>query len=361
MPVLKRNRREFSLLVAAGCVSQCSKDSGPAPTNQIGDEPGSSARSSAVRVAAIQMEAELADVSGNLVKAERLVIEASRKGARWAILPEFFTSALAFHTTMHEAVRPLEGEPLVLLRSLAERHRMVVGGSFLAASGGEVYNSFVLAFPGGDWFVHNKDYPTFDEGAYYISGSDDGLFRTPDGPIGSALCWEFVRSATARRLREEVKLVVGGSCWPSPPEGSSPQQVALGEHSLALLKQTPQRFARLVGAPVVHASHAGRFEAVRPDRPSSTFRSYYFGETQIVNARGEILACMPHEDGEGVIIADLDLSKPTEASEPVPDTFWIPEDFPEVWNKAWRRALSKDHRAPMHYARTTKPYILRVQ
>ncbi len=51
-----------------------------------------------VRIAAVQMQAILGDVEANLAKAEQLAREAFRRGAEWVILPEFFTSGVAFHT-----------------------------------------------------------------------------------------------------------------------------------------------------------------------------------------------------------------------------------------------------------------------
>jgi hypothetical protein len=58
-----------------------------------------------IRVAAVQMTADLANVDANLLKAERLVHLALKRGARWIILPEFFTSAVAFHPGMAKADR----------------------------------------------------------------------------------------------------------------------------------------------------------------------------------------------------------------------------------------------------------------
>jgi hypothetical protein len=49
-----------------------------------------------VRVAAIQLHPKLADVSANLESAERLIRQAIAARAEWIVLPEFFTSGLAF-------------------------------------------------------------------------------------------------------------------------------------------------------------------------------------------------------------------------------------------------------------------------
>ncbi len=96
---------------------------------------------STVQVAAVQMKAELGNVESNLVKAERLVRAAMRRGAQWVILPEFFTSGLAFHPQMAKAARPVDGAPAQLLRRLAREGRAAVGGSFLAWRDGNVSGS----------------------------------------------------------------------------------------------------------------------------------------------------------------------------------------------------------------------------
>src|SRR5947209_12251900 len=98
---------------------------------------------SAIRVAAVQMTAELANVEANLSKAERLTRSAFKLGARWVILPEFFTSGMAFHPDMGRAIEPVDGHPVQLLCKLAREGNAFVGGSFLAWRQGNAYNSFI--------------------------------------------------------------------------------------------------------------------------------------------------------------------------------------------------------------------------
>ena len=96
-----------------------------------------------IRVAAIQMQAKVGAVAGNLSSAESLVREGFRRGAQWVILPEFFTSANAFTPSMLSAWLPLEGSALELMRKLARAHNGVLGGSFRAKSGKDCFNSFL--------------------------------------------------------------------------------------------------------------------------------------------------------------------------------------------------------------------------
>src|ERR1041384_490950 len=93
------SRREFGGLVGAGLgLASC-----------VVPPASSAVPLSPVRVAAVQMTAVLANVEANLTKAERLVHLAFERGARWVVLPEFFTSAMAFHGDMLNAVQELNG------------------------------------------------------------------------------------------------------------------------------------------------------------------------------------------------------------------------------------------------------------
>ncbi|MGQ9758173.1 MAG: carbon-nitrogen hydrolase family protein [Actinomycetota bacterium] len=288
-----------------------------------------------MRVAAVQMTARLADVDHNLERAEKLVEEAFARGCEMVILPEFFTSAVAFHPDMLRAALPFEGPALEMLRGAARRHGGYVGGSFIASRGGDNYNTFVLAFPDGDYAVHDKDQPTMWENCYYLGGKDDGILQTPLGSVGVALCWELVRTRTVRRLRGRVDLLVGGSCWWTVPDRAIPLPGKRGAHrrNLEIMRGTPARIARLLGVPVVHAAHAQDFEARMPLLPGLPYRSFYLGETMIVDGMGRVLARRSREEGEGIVVAEVSPGKVDPLEDP-PEGFWIP-DLPWLIRLAW--------------------------
>lgn len=307
-----------------------------------------------MKVAAIQMKAEFTNVKANLEIAKRLASDAFQDGAELVIIPEFFTSAMGFHPKMLDVVRPIKGEPWQLLNQLAIKYNGVIGGSFIALRGEENYNTFVLAFPDGTNYFHDKDQPTMWENCYYLGGTDDGVLETKLGNIGVALCWEFVRTRTARRLLDRVDIVVGGSCWWTLPEREIPgYKSELRETVLEMMIETPARFARILGVPVVHAAHAGDFEGETPLMPDIPYKSYYLGETQIVDGSGKILTRLTREDGEGVIMSNIDLTKKWKPTESIPDRFWIP-DMPKELNQAWE--IFNKH-GETYYLETTKPYL----
>lgn len=310
-----------------------------------------------IKVCAVQMCAEVGEVQANLERAERLVRHAFEKGAQWVILPEFFTSAVGFHPKLLDAARPSDGAPYRMLVGLSREYDGVVGGSFISLRSGDAYNTFVLALPDGSTFTHDKDLPTMWENCYYVGGNDDGVLNTPVGTVGVALCWEFVRTRTVRRLMDRVDLVVGGSCWWGPPdtfEGEEADKLRAGVRNT--LKQTPSKFAEFLGVPVVHASHAGELHGFNPFDEQIPYDSRFYGESQIVDGRGNILARRSLEEGEGIILAEITTGPAAQARPTIPETFWIPE-HPESVLRAWEKqnAFGKDY-----YRKVTLPHRCRA-
>jgi len=345
------DRRRFTQWLAASAILGSSRMAGasdPAPGPAEVGEP------QRLRVAAIQMTPTLGDVEANLAQAEKLIREAVSRGAEWVLLPEMFTSAAAFHESMITAIRPIDGPPARLLQNMARESGTVLGGSFLANDGSRVFNSFLLALPDGTTLRHDKDFPTYWETCYYEGGKDDGVLSTPVGPAGVALCWEMVRSGTAKRLSGKVRILLAGSTWWTLPDEAG------GDHplravNLSMLQQTPPRLARMLGVPVVHASHAGRFQGFEsPELPDVPYESRYLGETMITDSAGNQLARLGLEDGPGVITADISVSADPKPTEAIPDRFWIPEEMPRAWKDAWDRWFP---RGEDYYRTVTLPYL----
>ncbi len=281
-----------------------------------------------MRVAACQMTAQLAKVSENLARAERLLDEAAARGAAWVVLPEFFPSAISYHSAMRTVSGPFEGPALEMMRAASRRHHAHVGGSFIGSRGADAFNTFVLVRPDGSFGVHDKDLPTMWEGCYYRGGSDDGIVETEIGPVGIAMCWELIRWATAKRLAGKIELLLAGSCWPTYPRGTPGRRT-----SDDMLRASLVKMARLLGVPVVHANHAGAFPGRVPFL-GLPYVSSFAGESQILDADGQVLARARLEDGECVIVADI-----TPGERPPRDTmgdgFWIPR-LPLGFESAWR-------------------------
>jgi predicted amidohydrolase len=293
-----------------------------------------------MRIAAVQLDARLADVAENLDRCERLADEAAAAGAEWIVLPEFFTTGVGFDERLADAAVVPDGEATTLLTDLARRHGATVGGSFLCRDDdGHVRNAFLLSTPDGDIAGrHDKDLPTMWENAFYVGGTDDGVMAADGADVGVALCWELMRTQTARRLRGRVDLIVGGSCWWSLPEW--PPRAITRRRERANERQATSvapAMARYVGAPVVHAAHCGEISCPMPWSPLR-YRGHAEGGTSISDAHGRVLAFRDRREGAGFVIADVEPTR-VEPELKLPDRFWLHRRDPiAAFTWAYQRA-----------------------
>ncbi|MGB7587986.1 MAG: carbon-nitrogen hydrolase family protein [Solirubrobacterales bacterium] len=278
-----------------------------------------------MRVAAVQLEVELGNIERNLDECERLAGEAARQGAELVALPEFFTTGAAFVPELAGAALPPDGPATAMLRRVAAAEGIWLGGSFLCRDDdGEVRNAFFLAGPDGRLHGrHDKDLPTMWENAFYIGGADDGLIDAGSFTVGAAVCWEFMRSATARRLAGRVDVVVGGSNWWSVPAWT-PRRLTrrMEEANARTAARAPAAFAPLVGAPVVHAAISGEIRCRMPEIPIVPYTGRFEGGALIAAADGRVLTLRRAEEGSGVAIADIEVGRvPPTGS--IPNRYWL--------------------------------------
>ncbi|MBA0046594.1 carbon-nitrogen hydrolase family protein [Mycobacteroides sp. LB1] len=274
-------------------------------------------------VAAIQLDATLGDIPANLSACERLADEAGQRGAKIIALPEFFSTGIGFTEALIDAALPPEGAATTLLSTLARRYQALVGGSFLCRDpDGEVRNAYLLADPSGVVGRHDKDLPTMWENAFYVGGTDDGVLTAGQHQIGAAVCWELMRTQTARRLRGRVDLAMTGSGWWSVPSWT-PRTLfdRIERTNAATARAAAASFAQYIGAPVVHAAHAGPLTCAMPWLPMP-YRGHFEGSTLIATPTGEILAERRAADGPGIVLAEVAIGR-AQPTLSVPEGFWL--------------------------------------
>jgi predicted amidohydrolase len=287
-----------------------------------------------MKFAAVQIEAVFADVEANLIKAENKIDEAVNLGAEVIVLPEFFTSAIGFSPNMLDVAIMNDDLPMRLIKSKAQQHRVVIGGSNIQFNGEHAYNTFVLTFPNGDTYYHNKDIPTQLENCYYTDGNDCGILETPIGNIGVTLCWEMLRYDTIRRLYGKVDFILAGSCWWDLPEDAPVQRNELRQYNQMLALGTPVEISRLLEVPVIHASHCGKVTAFNFPNMDKEQTRQLVGASQIID-NGNVVERREYTEGEGIVIADIDIDGHSkETNKFFGYRYWIP-DLPDDYLNAW--------------------------
>ena len=296
------------------------------------------------KLAAIQMETRIGDPAYNIALAQRMAEEAAEHGAEIIALPEFFTSAVAPDERAYAAVLERSNAAIDMLQSLARRRGVWIGGTMLLQDADEIYNRYIFVEPDGRLHQHDKDLPTMWENAFYVGGHDPGLWQTQLGGVGAAVCWELIRNQTVKRLHSQAGLIMTGTHWwtlPSNWPGLGPERgllKALARKNQALSEQAPAQFAKRVGAPVVQASHCGRFSGqfrlFAGKDWALPYSTHFVGATQIVDAQGRVLASRRTEEGPGIVYHALELGPQQATTERVAGQFWIPK-LPWLMQRYW--------------------------
>ena len=256
------------------------------------------------RVAAIQM-VSAPEVAPNLDAASRLIAAAAGGGAKLVALPEYFC-ILGRHETDKVKVREADGTGPVqdFLADTARRNRVwLVGGTVPLICGDETkVRNACLVFDDAGRRVARYDKihlfglalgeERFDEARTIEPGARPAAMETPFGRFGLSVCYDL-------RFPELYRALGTVDAWLVP---SAFTAVTGAAHWDTLLRARAIENQCYVIAPAQGGLHPnGR-------------RTH--GHTMIVGPWGEVLA--ERDQGEGVVIADLDSARLAEVRESLP-------------------------------------------
>jgi len=286
----------------------------------------SSASETSLRVALCQFRVT-ADKDENHNTASAFISQAAEKGARLAVLPEIWNSPYATAAFPEYAeVMPNVGDSSAdsspssqLLIDAAKKHGIwLVGGSIpeRALEDGEekIYNTCLVLNPEGTIVAkHRKvhlfdiDVPggiTFFESETLSAGQTISHFSTPFGEIGVGICYDIRFAELAMIMRQKHNCVI--LIYPGA------FNMTTGPAHWELLQR-----ARAVDNQcfVMTVSHA------RTPAPENAKESKYphytaWGHSSVVSPWGDIVATI--DENEGVVIADIDLSRVDEVRRGIP-------------------------------------------
>ncbi|MEU4601483.1 nitrilase-related carbon-nitrogen hydrolase [Kribbella sp. NPDC023972] len=270
---------------------------------------------SSVVVAAVQAGSVLFDTPATLVKAERCVREAASAGARLVVMPEAFLGGypkgLDFGITVgarsaegrdvfrryREAAVEVPGPETARLVELAAELDVHLVAGVIERDGGTLYCTAVFVDPQrGLVATHRKLMPTAAE--RYLWGQGDGstmpAVRTEVGVLGAAICWENYMPLFRQSMYSK-----GVEIWCAPTVDDRDQWQATMRH-VALEGRC---FVISANQYLTRADLPDDVHPIQGDAPETVLIN---GGSVIVSPLGQILAG-PSRDGEGVLVAELDL------------------------------------------------------
>lgn len=140
------------------------------------------------------------------------------------ILPEMFSTG--FMTSDKETIRPYAerntGRTIDLLRQLAARYNMAIAGSFIADSGGSLYNRAFLIEPSGDeTFADKRHLFTFaGEQKSFSQGYRRLAVRYRGWNIAMVVCYDIRFPVWCRNVNNEYDLLIAVANWPAVRENA---------------------------------------------------------------------------------------------------------------------------------------------
>jgi predicted amidohydrolase len=158
-----------------------------------------------IRVASVQMASVAGDKGSNLATMERYVARAAGQGGELIVFPECCVTGYWFLRKLsRDELRALaepvfEGPSSRAVMDLATRYRMTVGAGLVEIEGEQMYNTYVVAMPDGEFRRHRKIHAFVNE--HLSCGEEFTVFDAPPG------CRVAVLTCYDNNLVENVRIV----------------------------------------------------------------------------------------------------------------------------------------------------------
>ena len=268
-----------------------------------------------VRAAAVQIAPDFDAPGGTLARVCDAIDEAAGAGAQLVVFPETFVpyypyfsfvrppvASGAEHMRLYEQAVVVPGPVTDAVAERARRHRIVVVLGVNERDHGSLYNTqLVFDVDGRLLLKRRKITPTFHERMIWGQGDAAGLkvAQTGIGRVGALACWEHYNPLARYALMTQHEEI---HCSQFP--GS-----LVGPIFAEQIEVTIRHHALESGCFVVNATGwltDAQIESVTPDpKLQKALRGGCF--TAIVSPEGQLLG-EPLREGEGMVIADLDMA-----------------------------------------------------
>lgn len=136
------------------------------------------------------------------------------------ILPEMFSTGLPTDRSKEE-IRVLAekntGETIDLLKNWSESHNMAIAGSFIADSGGLLFNRAFFIEPSGDEYFADKRhlFSLGGENEYFKNGNTRLSVRFRGWNIAMVVCYDIRFPIWCRNNNNEYDLLLAVANWPA--------------------------------------------------------------------------------------------------------------------------------------------------
>lgn len=271
--------------------------------------------SGTIRAAAVQISPVLFSREGTTEKVLQAIDQAAIAGAQLVVFPETFIPYYPYfafiqppvlmgkeHMRLYEEAVTVPSPAIEAIASAAKAHRIVVVVGINERDHGSLYNAQLVFDADGTLLLkRRKITPTYHERMVWGQGDGAGLkvVNTAIGRLGALACWEHYNPLARFALMAQHEEI---HCAQFP--GSMVGQIFADQ-----IEVTMRHHALESGCFVVNATGWLAPEQVAQITTDGQLQRVLSGGcyTAIISPEGTLL-CPPITEGEGMAIADLDLS-----------------------------------------------------
>lgn len=268
-----------------------------------------------VRVAAVQLAPDLQSTSGTLARVLEAIEEAASRGTELIVFPETFVPYYPYfsfvtppmqsgpqHLKLYEQAVTVPGPITAAVAESARKHGVVVVLGINERDHGSLYNAQLIFDCNGELLLkRRKITPTFHERMVWGQGDASGLkvVDTAIGRIGALACWEHYNPLARYRLMTQHEEI---HCSQFP--GSM-----VGPIFADQIEVTIRHHALEAGCFVVNSTGWLTDEQVEGITPDPLLqKGLREGCMTAIIAPDGSHVVPPLREGEGILVADLDMS-----------------------------------------------------
>ena len=247
-----------------------------------------------IRIACLQIEPRVGDISKNVEKTCDYIKKAHALGAKIVVLPELCNSGYVFESR-EEAFRLAEtvpnGPTTKAWMAAASQFDMIIVAGIAEQEDGRLYNSAVAVGPEGHMGTYRKNHLWAAENLFFEPGNlGVPVWHTPYGRIAAVICYDGWFPEVFRMAAVQgADLICIPTNWVPMPE-------------------QPKNLPVMANILTMAAAHSNSFFIAAADRVGTERKQPFLGCSVIVSHTGWPLAGPASPTQEEIIFADINLS-----------------------------------------------------
>lgn len=228
------------------------------------------------------------DYEGNLLRAEKLILDAINKGATLILLPEFSLAGYLYTDDFWAMAEPLKGKTYRWQKSLCETHYVYIGNCILEKYDSNFYDTFILTGPHQNalWSHRKIEAPSYEAYLFKGAGVNSNVFETPIGRIGAIICFDSAKKHTISTLMKgNAEIVLIAYSYPNLPQYFSMHD---RKNWVETYLKVPQIYCSHLRVPIVVSNKTGYFSSSVPIGIAD-FNAMFAGGSSISDKEGNLL------------------------------------------------------------------------